>query len=128
MRGYEGNDSLYGGLGNDVLTGGANNDFFVFNTALNSTTNRDKITDFNHAADTIMLENAVFTKLGRAGAMDPHFFHVGTKAADANDYIVYNHSNGFLMYDADANGSGGAIVFAALNGTPTIGANDFVIF
>jgi len=30
-----------------TTTGGANNDFFVFNTALNASTNRDVITDFN---------------------------------------------------------------------------------
>ena len=85
------NDTLFGGAGIDTLTGGANNDFFVFNTALNASTNRDTITDFNHVADTFQLENAVFTKLG-AGvhALNPAFFRAGVKALDANDYIIYN--------------------------------------
>ena len=77
-----GNDTLFGGAGIDNLTGGANNDFFVFNTALNASTNRDMITDFNHVADTFKLENAIFTKLG-AGvhALNPAFFRAGVKAA-----------------------------------------------
>ena len=95
LLGQNGNDTLNGGLGNDYLTGGANNDFFVFNTALNASTNRDTITDFNHVADTFKLENAIFTKLG-AGvhALNAAFFRAGTKALDANDYIVYNKATG----------------------------------
>ena len=43
LYGNAGNDTLNGGAGNDVLTGGTNRDMFVFSTALNSTTNRDRI-------------------------------------------------------------------------------------
>ena len=68
LDGGIGNDTLFGGAGNDKLTGGLNNDFFVFNTALNASINRDVITDFNHVADTFRLENAVFTKLGAGRA------------------------------------------------------------
>ena len=91
LDGGDGNDRLFGGLGNDNLTGGGNNDIFVFNTALNSSTNRDIVTDFNHVADTFWLENAIMTKLG-AGvhALSPLFFRAGAAALDANDYIVYN--------------------------------------
>ena len=64
LDGGIGNDTLFGGAGKDDLTGGANNDFFVFNTALNASTNRDTVSDFSHADDTFRLENAVFTKLG----------------------------------------------------------------
>ena len=110
-----------------MLTGGANRDLFVFNSALNSTTNRDRIVDFNHADDALLLDNAIFSRLGGTGAMDPRFFHQGTAAADANDYIIYNRTTGFLSYDADANGSGAAVVFAVLANKPTIAANDFVI-
>src|SRR5262245_57392797 len=63
LNGGVGNDRLLGGLGNDNLTGGLNNDVFVFNTAPNTTTNRDIVTDFNHVADTFQMENAVFTTL-----------------------------------------------------------------
>jgi Ca2+-binding RTX toxin-like protein len=128
LVGGAGSDTLFGGLGVDVLTGGANNDFFVFNTALNASTNRDIIADFNHVADTIKLENAVFTKLG-AGvhALSSAFFRIGTHALDANDYIVYNSTNGALYYDNDGNGAHAAIQFASLSGHPAIAYNDFTV-
>jgi serralysin len=128
LNGGNGNDTLFGGTGNDKLTGGANNDFFVFNTALNAATNRDVITDFNHVADTFRLENAIFTKLG-AGvhALNPLFFHAGTKAADANDYIIYNKASGLLSYDNDGNGAHAAIAFATLGNHPVLAANDFAV-
>jgi Ca2+-binding RTX toxin-like protein len=128
LDGAIGNDRLFGGAGNDKLTGGANNDLFVFNTALNASTNRDVITDFNHVADTFQLENAIFTKLG-AGvhALNAGFFHAGTKAADANDYIIYNKASGVLSYDNDGNGAHAAIAFAQLINKPVLAANDFAV-
>jgi Ca2+-binding RTX toxin-like protein len=128
LAGGNGNDTLVGGAGKDTLTGGLNNDFFVFNTALNASTNRDSITEFNHVADTFRLENAVFTKLG-AGvhALNAGFFRAGAAAADANDYIVYNKATGILSYDNDGNGAHAAIAFAILNNKPTLAANDFQV-
>jgi Ca2+-binding RTX toxin-like protein len=127
LKGDAGNDTLFGGAGKDTLTGGLNNDFFVFNTALNASTNRDVITDFNHVNDTFKLENAIFTKLG-AGvhALNAGFFHNGA-AADANDYIVYNKATGVLSYDNDGNGAHAAIAFAVLNNKPVLAANDFQV-
>ena len=128
LNGGNGNDFLFGGAGNDNLTGGLNNDFFVFNTALNASSNRDTITDFNHVADTIQLENAVFTKLG-AGvhALNAAFLRLGTKALDANDYVIYNKATGGLFYDNDGNGAHAAIQFAVLANKPVIAANDFTV-
>jgi Ca2+-binding RTX toxin-like protein len=122
------NDRLFGGVGKDTLIGAANNDFFVFNTALNASTNVDTITDFNHVADTFQLENAIFTKLG-AGvhALNAAFFRVGTKALDGNDYIVYNKATGLLSYDNDGNGAHAAIGFATLSNHPVLAANDFAV-
>jgi Ca2+-binding RTX toxin-like protein len=128
LLGDAGNDTLFGGLGNDSLTGGLNNDFFVFNTALNASTNKDTITDFSHVDDTIKLENAIFTKLG-AGvhALSAAFFRIGTHALDANDYIIYNSATGALSYDNDGNGAHAAIQFASLTGHPAIAYNDFLV-
>ena len=57
-------------------------------------------TDFNHVADTIRLENAIFTQtLRRRARADAGFFHVDPAAADANDYIVYNKATGVLSYE-----------------------------
>ena len=128
LNGGNNNDKLDGGLGNDKLTGGANNDFFVFNTALNTSTNRDTITDFNHINDTFQLENAIFTRLG-AGvhALNPAFFRAGAVAADANDYIVYNKATGALFYDDNGSGAGHAVMFAILTNKPVLAANDFLV-
>ena len=121
-------DTLFGGVGNDILAGAAGKDIFVFNTAPNALTNRDIIVDFNHVDDTMWMENAVFTKLGAAGALNAAFFRVGTKALDANDYIVYNKATGGLFYDNDGSGAHAAIQFATLTTKPAIAANDFSVF
>ena len=127
LRGLNGNDKLLGGLGNDSLTGGLNNDTFVFNTAPNTAANRDLITDFNHVADTIQLENAVFTKLTVGGVLNPALFWNGTAAHDSNDFIIYNRASGALYYDPNGNLPGGAVMFAVLTTRPAIAANDFVV-
>jgi Ca2+-binding RTX toxin-like protein len=128
LDGGIGNDTLFGGVGYDKLTGGLNNDSFVFNTALNASTNRDVVTDFNHIADTFRLENAVFTKLG-AGVhpLNPAFFRVGAAALDANDFIVYNQATGALAYDVNGNAAGGTTAFAVLTNHPVLAANDFAV-
>lgn len=131
MNGGVGNDTLYGGAGNDTLTGDLGADFFVFNTALSVTDNVDTITDFNAAADTIHLENAVFKKLLTTGTLAAGNFAANATgtAGDANDFIVYNTSTGELFYDADGNGAGAAIQFAVLgvSSHPTITNADFVV-
>ena len=128
LAGFAGNDRLFGGAGNDILAGGAGNDIFVFDTALNSVTNRDIVADFTHAQDKLWLDNAVMTRLG-AGvhALNPAFFRAGPAAADANDYIVYNRAAGLLSYDADGNGHGLAIAFAQLTTKPVLTAGDFLV-
>ena len=97
LTGNAGNDLLNGGAGNDVLIGGLGNDTFLFNNAPHTTANRDRITDFNVAADTIKLENSVFTALGTAtGRLDADLFFKGAAAHDADDRIVYNAATGAL--------------------------------
>jgi len=130
LDGGNGSDTLIGGAGKDDLTGGTNNDYFVFNTALNASTNLDRIIDFSHADDTLRVENAVFTKLGAgagAHALNPAFFRAGTKALDGNDYIVYNRATGIVSYDNDGNGAHAVIAFAYLPFKPVLAANDFVV-
>jgi Ca2+-binding RTX toxin-like protein len=130
LTGAAGVDTLTGGVGIDTLIGGEQNDFFVFNAAL-SAANRDVIGDFTNASgnnDTILLENAVMTKLG-AGvhALNPNFFRAGTAALDANDFIVYNKANGGLFYDANANAAGGLTQLATLTNKPTLTSADFTV-
>ncbi|WP_243373970.1 right-handed parallel beta-helix repeat-containing protein [Microvirga solisilvae] len=128
LRGYSGNDTLAGGGGKDILSGGAGYDSFVFNTALNSTTNRDQITDFSSVYDTIRLENAIFKSLTKTGVLSSTSFVLGSAAKDANDFVGYVKSNGNLWYDANGNKAGGLVVFANIGANKSISAADFLIF
>ena len=65
LNGGVGNDTLDGGLGVDTLTGGAGNDFFRFDNVAN----RDRVTDFSVADDTIILANSLDSTL--AGSINP---------------------------------------------------------
>ena len=131
--GNDGNNVIAGGRGNDVLTGGVGSDTFVFNTALNGQNNVDRITDFNVAADTIQLENAIFRAFASLSTgqtiSSASFLNAAgaTAAQDASDRIVYNRSTGDLYYDADGVGGVGAIKFATLNAGLNLTHNDFVI-
>lgn len=131
LQGFAGNDTLVGGAGNDLLKGGAGNDVFRFNAGLNATTNVDVIQDFVAVNDTIQLENAVFSGLVATGVMNAGMLRAGagvTTAADANDYIIYNQTNGKLYYDADANGAGAAVQFATIGaGGIALTNADFVV-
>jgi Ca2+-binding RTX toxin-like protein len=120
LNGGLGADTLDGGKGNDTLTGGSGADTFLFDTALSATTNKDSITDFLSADDTIMLDNSIFSKLIIDGALSADNFRSNAKgvAADDNDYILYNTTTGGLFYDADGNKSGVAIQFATLTSKP----------
>ncbi len=124
--GNSGNNVLNGGLGNDTLTGGAGSDTFFFSTTPNASSNKDTITDFNVAADTIRLENAVFTGLA-AGTLVASAFHTGSAAADANDRIIYNKTTGALLFDKDGLGGAAAIQFATITPNLTLTNADFFV-
>lgn len=62
LSGGIGNDILRGSAGADTLTGGAGADQFVFYAALGAT-NVDRITDFAHGVDKIVLDDDIFTTL-----------------------------------------------------------------
>ena len=131
IQGNSANNVINGGLGNDTLTGGAGLDSFVFNSALNTSSNKDIITDFNVVDDIIRLENAVFTTLSRIGMLSANFFKSSSTgvAADSDDYILYNTTSGLLSYDADGNGSGASVAFAVMGTSvhPALAAADFVV-
>ncbi|MEJ1121257.1 M10 family metallopeptidase C-terminal domain-containing protein [Phyllobacterium sp. CCNWLW109] len=114
LVGNSGANIISGGVGNDLLTGGEGRDAFHFSTAPNSAANRDTITDFNVLADTIWLENAVFTTLV-TGALAAAAFHIGAGAADASDRIIYNSATGGLFYDNNGAATGGSVQFATLS-------------
>ena len=111
ITGSSGNDKIYGGLGADLLNGGAGRDSFVFDTRLGNG-QIDTIKGFNPFEDRILLDHAVFKKLGGPGKLDWGAFRWGSTALDADDRILYDITTGTLSYDADGNGSGAAVKFA----------------
>ena len=130
--GSAGNDSLSGGAGNDLLVGGAGNDTFIFDTALNGSTNVDTISDFVAANDQMSLDQTIFTALGSSGTLGAANFISGLNAvaADDNDYIIYDTNTGALYYDAGGNVGAVRIQFATLTNAdgvthPTITSADF---
>ena len=114
VTGNAGANRLHGGGGLDTLNGGGGADTFVFNTALGAG-NVDTISDFNVAADTIELENAIFVGLA-AGTLTAGAFRANTTglAQDADDRIIYETDTGNLFFDANGTGAGGGILFAEL--------------
>ena len=126
-----GADVLRGGAGNDTLTGGADNDLFVFDTALNATTNVDRISDFT-AGDHLQLSSTVFHSLIAGGSLSATEFYsaaglTGPSSAAQGDGIYYDRSTGSLYYDADGFGGSAAVKFAVLGGLPTLSAADFTV-
>lgn len=124
--GGSGDDTIYGLLGNDWMTGEAGKDKFVFNTAL-SASNVDRIISFVVADDTIVLDNAVFTKLKTAGPLGANVLRAGVKAADADDFILYDKATGDIYYDADANGANAAVKFATVDANTGLSRFDFEV-
>jgi len=100
MRAEAGNDVLSGGLGSDQLRGGAGKDVFVFDTRTNKSTNVDKIDDFSSRHDSLHLDNAIFTKLGKGSSNGMKFkadmFVEASRAQDTQDRIIYNKKTGVL--------------------------------
>lgn len=117
INGMAGNDRIYGSAGNDTLTGGAGSDSFIFNTAISSATNFDRITDFYAPADTIHLENGVMLGLGaHLGTLASAAFWKSTTglAHDSNDRIIYETNTGWLNYDSNGSAAGGSVHIAKL--------------
>ena len=111
-------------------TGGDGNDVFIFNTAIAN--NVDTILDFVKGTDKIQLSKSVFTNVGENGTLNTNAFWSAAGAVtghDADDRVVYNTTTGALYYDADGNGTGGAVQIAIL-GTfshPALTSADFAV-
>jgi Ca2+-binding RTX toxin-like protein len=124
--GNAGMNVINGGDGNDSLAGFGGRDSFRFDTALNAATNRDVITDFSVADDTIVLEDAIFGAFATGPLADDRFV-LGTAARDANDNILYDSGTGALYYDSDGNGTAAAVQFAQVGAGLALTHLDFVI-
>jgi len=125
--GNAGSNVIYGGLGNDNLQGLGGADFFVFDTALGAN-NIDTLSDFS-VADTMRLENSIFTGLIGAGALSAAQFTANTTglATSANQHIIYETDTGNLYYDSNGNAAGGSVLFAHLGSGLALTSADFFI-
>jgi Ca2+-binding RTX toxin-like protein len=131
ISGLGGNDVLNGGLGRDDLRGGSGRDTFEFDTRLSSS-NVDRVLDFNVRDDSFALDNAIFRRLGsgseeRPGKLKSGFFKVATDAQDSNDYLLYDRATGVLSYDADGSGAGREIAIATLRPGLRLTSSEFII-
>ncbi len=81
-----------------MLNGGAGLDKFVFDTALNASSNVDSVADFTVGQDTFVLNKAVFTSLAvvnMALSADDFYAAAGATAGhDSTDRIIYNTTSG----------------------------------
>ncbi|MDY6982311.1 MAG: hypothetical protein SV422_04420, partial [Pseudomonadota bacterium] len=106
-----GNDVLDGGKGADNLVGGNGGDIFRLSSELVSDPQQgsDTIEDFDVGNDKIALDNAIFTVLGTLGDLNANHLvkdsGLTLGAHDADDYLLYDTTDGHLYYDADGNGS-----------------------
>jgi serralysin len=116
LYGYGGDDLLNGGDGRDTLRGGEGADRFVFSNKLSSA-GIDTLADFMPGADSIHLENAVFTALKSVGQLAGVMFSSNTsgKAKDATTRIIYDSNDGYLAYDPDGSGKKAATKIAVIS-------------
>ncbi len=128
LIGNSASNNIDGKLGADTMTGAGGNDNFIFSTTL-GINNVDTITDFNVAADTIRIDNAVFTGLA-AGALAAGAFLANTtgKAAAADDRIIYETDTGNLFFDRDGTGGAAAVQFATVSTGLALTSADFIVF
>ena len=125
LVGNAGNNVLDGKGGNDEMWGGAGKDTFTF-TSRPSTTNIDRIRDFNPRDDTIALDDATFAGLP-VGTIAKGAFATGTAAKQTDDRIIYDPISGNLWFDPDGIGGAAQIQFAVLDAGLKLTANDFIV-
>jgi serralysin len=127
-------DSINGLVGNDTLTGGAGADVFRFSSTPNSTSNRDLITDFATASDTLSFSKAIYTGFsGSATVNTSAQFLSGAGVTACNSTtqrFLYDTNSGLLSYDRDGIGSSYSPIQLAvlgLNTHPALAYSDVVL-
>ncbi|MFC4173799.1 cadherin domain-containing protein [Microvirga sp. GCM10011540] len=128
FNGGENNDVLNGGAGNDTLWGGAGEDVFVFSHA--GLLNRDLVMDFDITevvGDRIHLVKADAFRGLDLGVLSETAFRLGTEAMDADDRIIYDASQGRLLYDSDGNGGRAALEVATFSNKAALTHGHFLV-
>jgi Ca2+-binding RTX toxin-like protein len=140
LKGEAGHDVLGGGEGKDKLYGGKGSlsrDAFLFDTKLTNAKgapnkalankSKDVILDFGPKYDAIWFDDAAFTNktiakylkskgasLDKPVKLKAGFFKVGDKAADKDDFFIYNARTKKLYFDVDGSGSKAMVEIASL--------------
>jgi serralysin len=125
LWGNMGSNYLDGKRGNDALYGIGGDDIFAFTTALGSN-NIDRVYGFGTSGDRVHLGGDIFTAIS-AGTLSASAFTIGSAATSSTHRIIYNSSNGALLYDADGSGSGAAVQFATLDAGMALTHNSFEV-
>jgi Ca2+-binding RTX toxin-like protein len=123
-----GNVKIHVGGGSDSITAGPGSDQFIFDSPLAGQVER--ITNFNPAADRIVLSQAFFPGIpgGLVGHVLPAAdFHTGPAATTAIQHIIYDAANGFLFYDQDGKGGVPQVHFATLQPGLAMSHSDFLV-
>ena len=134
--GGAGNDTLFGGAGADVLSGRGGNDLLVGNGGADLFNfdapgqGVDRIGDFQVGVDHIALRGAAFGVVTAADLGFASFNGFGWVIPwppTDKPSLIYDTVSGALLFDADGNGTGGAVELAVLTGRPALTAADFLI-
>ncbi|CAN5238268.1 hypothetical protein BH10PSE3_BH10PSE3_35940 [soil metagenome] len=120
LTGGGGADTLDGAGGSDVLTGGAGGDLFAFGGLGLGV---DRITDFLSGLDHIGLSGLGF---GVASLSDLALV-VGDAVSGVGQATVRYYASGGLAFDANGGSGAGAVLFASLDGHPSLAIADFVL-
>ena len=133
LQGRGGSDTLDGGPGNDILKGGEGGDTFRFSTALNASTNVDRVTDFAVGIDSLELLYTVFPAFilcdyDASPRLSRSRLHIGASATTEAHRIIYHPKSGDLDYDSDGSGPIAAVRFAKLSPDLALTGDDFYIF
>ena len=145
LLGRKGNDDLYGSGGNDILRGGPGNDFlvggdgfdklkgddgndvfFFFIDPMVLPIGYDKIKDFNHGEDLIGL-NFLMPDGPPPGYLGGQYFHKGTSATTADQFVIYDKKTGEIHIDLDGNGPEAQFLLATVKHGTKLHADDFYI-
>jgi hypothetical protein len=124
VTGGRGDDYVSGGKGRDTIAGGLGADLFVISGENLTNADVDIISDFNIAqGDKIYFDTST---TGIAFNESTFALTPGLKNIPNDAEIFYDQQRGNLYYDADASGSGAAILIATFSNKVALTADSFM--
>jgi Ca2+-binding RTX toxin-like protein len=131
------NETIIGNMGDNVINGGSvGRDVFIGlggadTFRFDSLPPRGfgqfgRITDFTPGLDKIAIGQFGFGTNIPKGTLSPEVF-ANDAPTDPGDRVIYNTQTGELFWDNDGSGSGAGVLFARLDGIPTVTASDFIV-